>query len=125
MGVGGGLVLALSKNACSHFAHHAGHQMAVALKAGVVQVTGLGQVHLAAFNDRQQMAGLDAKFMGAGHERLHHRVLGAAFIGSFDLGLPPGQLGRRHAWVGHFIHHIIDFTAKSVKGGDRGTAVRR
>lgn len=125
VGVGGGLVLALSKNACRHFAHHTGHQMAVALETRVVEVTGLGQVHLAAFNHRQQMAGLDAKFMGAGHERLHHRVLGRACKGALDFGLPPSQLGRRHAWVGHFIDHIIDFTAKSVKGGDRGTAVRR
>jgi hypothetical protein len=115
-----GLRLRLAKDVGRHFAHHTSHEMAVALQAGVVEVAGLGQVHLAALDHRLQVALLDGVVSRQRHQRLHHRVAGLAGKCLGHFGLPPGQLGCGHAGIDHVIHHIIDFTAKGVKRGDRG-----
>ena len=81
------------------------------------------QVHLAAFDDGQQVPRLNAVDRGPGHQRVHHRVCGLACKGLADFGLPPGEFGAGHAGVGDFIDHVIDLAAKSIKGGDGGAPV--
>ena len=57
--VSSGLGLRLAEDASRHFTHDAGNKVTVTLQARVVEVAGLGQVHLAAFNDGLQVALLD------------------------------------------------------------------
>ena len=116
--VQGGRGLGLAKDVGRHFAHHAGHQMAVALQAGVVQVARLVQVHLAAFNHGLQVRFFDFVVGGDRHQRQQHRVARFAGKGLCHLGLPPGQLGRCHAGVHGVIDHVIDFAAKRIERRD-------
>ena len=115
--VGCGRVL-LAEDARRHLAHLARHQVAIALQAGVVEVAGLFQVHLAAFDDGQQVARLDAVGCGVRHQRLHCGVCGLALEGLQHLATPPGQLVLGDARVGHFIDHIVHLAAKAIKGCD-------
>ena len=97
VGVNGGLGLGLAKNGGSHFAHHAGDQVAVTLQVGVVQVAGLLQVHLAALNHALQVVLRNAVRAGVRHERLHHGVAGAPGVGLGHFGAPPRELGSGNA----------------------------
>ena len=114
----GGRRFLLAEDARCHFTHHARHEVAVALQAGVVEVAGLFQVHLAALDDRQQVAWLDAVVCGVRHQRLHHRVRGLALEGLRHLAAPPGELVVRDARVGHFIDHVVHLAAETIKGRD-------
>ena len=118
--VGGGGRVGLAENARRHFADNARHQVAIALQRGKVEVAVLRQIHLAAFDDGQQVARLDAVEGGVGHQRFHHRMRRVAREGLGDFALPPAQLGLGHAGIGDFINDIVDFTAEGVKGGDGG-----
>ena len=120
VGIGGGLGLRLAEDLRRHFAHDARHQMAVALQAWEVEVAGLLQVHLAAFNHGLQVARLDAVISGQRHQRFHDGVRGRACVRLVHFGLPPSQLGARHARVVHLVHHIVHLAAKGVEGGDGG-----
>ena len=55
VGVGGGLSLGLTKYLRCYFSDDACNQMAVALQRREVEVAGLRQVHLAAFNHGIEM----------------------------------------------------------------------
>ena len=123
--IGGGGVVNLAKNPRCHFADDAGHQMAVALQTGNIEKAVLGQVHLAALNDRLQMACLDAVNRGHRHQRFHDRVAGRSGKRFEHLGVPPGQFGGRHARVHHLINNIVDFAAKRIKSGDGSAALFR
>jgi hypothetical protein len=111
----------LAKNMRRHFTDDAGHQMAVALQAGVVEVARLHQVHLAAFDHGDQMALLDAVVSRQRHQRLHHRVRGLPGKGGSDFIAPPRQFGLRDARVGYLINDVVHLTAKRIKRGDGGT----
>ena len=118
-----GLCLGLTKDTCRYLADNAGHQVAVTLQAHKVQVAGLFQIHLAAFDDGLQVALLDAKRGGMRHQRLHHRVARLTGKGFGHLAVPPGQLGLGNARIHHVIHHIVDLAAEGIKRGDGGPAV--
>ena len=120
VGVVGGLLLRLAEDARRHFAHDAGHEVAVALQVGVIEVTGLMQVHLAAFDHRLQMALFDAEFATEVHDGLHDRMARVACISLGHFGLPPGQLGLGHACIHHVVDYIVHFAAEGVKGRDGG-----
>ena len=125
VGVGGGGFIGLTEDAGCDFAHHAGHQVAIALQARPVQVAGLLQIHLAALDHGQQVLYADAVRLDMRHQGLHDRVAGLARKGLLDLLLPPGELGRSHARVGHIVYHVIHFPAKRIEGGNGGPAFRR
>ena len=54
VGIGGGGVRALTKDAGGDFAHHPRHPVAIGLQLGKVQIAVLVQVHLATINDGLQ-----------------------------------------------------------------------
>ena len=123
MRVGGGLRLGLAEYARRHLAHHAGHQVAVALEPGEIEVTRLREVHLAAVDDLLQLPRLDAEGGDVRHQRLHHRVARLAAEGARDLGAPPRELCGRHAGVRHLVDHVVDLAAEGIEGRDRRAAV--
>ena len=125
MGVCGGLGAGLAKNTGRNFTHFSSHQMAVALKIGIVQVAGLLEVHLTAFDYCQQVTGFDVVVGRVGEQGLHDGVRWLPGKGFNYFTLPPGQFGRRHPSVDHVVHHIVHLTAKGVKRSDGSTSGRR
>ena len=121
MGIRGGGLVGLAKDAGGNFSHHTGHQVAVGREARKVQITGLVQVHLAAVDHGHQVAAFDAEGGGQGHEGVHDRVAGLACVGLHHFFLPPGEFGGGHAGVFDFVDHVVHFAAKRIKGGDGGT----
>ena len=122
VGIGGGLRIGLAEDARRDFADHAGHQVAVARKAGKVEIPGLLQVHLAAVDHFVELACLDAVGRGMRHQRLHHWMARRACERLGDLGAPPGELGGGHAGVGDLVDHVVDLAAERIEGRDRGAA---
>ena len=59
------------------------------------------------------------------HQRLHHRVAGAAGEGRGHFAAPPGQLGGGDAGVADLVDHVVDLAAERVEGGDRRAPRRR
>ena len=120
MRIGRGVGLGLAKDTRRHLTHHTGHQVAITLQAGEVEVTGLLQVHLAAADDGLQVLRLDAVIRHQRHQRLHHRVAGLASVSLDDFTLPPGQFGGGDVHLGGVVHHVVHLAAKRIKRGDGG-----
>ena len=125
VGVVCGLLLRLAENVGCHFAHHTGHQMAIALQAWIVEVTGLIQVHLATLDHGQQMALFNLEVDGQWHQRLQHRVARLTGKRLHDFGLPPRQLAAGNTRICSLVDHVIDLAAESVKSGNGRAAWRR
>src|SRR6188472_1878003 len=86
-----------AEDAGSDLADNAGDEIAVAGEAGVVEEARLLEVHLAAFDDGEQVARLDAVVSDVRHQRAHRRVARIAGERGADLAAPPRQLGRGDA----------------------------
>ena len=89
--------------------------MAVVLQLLAVGVAVLVQVHVAAFDDGEQMPRLDAKMRRMRHQRLHHGVAGAACKSLLHFMRPPAQLGGCQFGLRYFVHNIIHLAAKGIE----------
>ena len=111
----------LPKNQSRDLTHDTGHQMAVTRQILAAQIARLREIHLTAFDDAQQMLSTDAKLLHPRHQGLQDRVLGASLESGDDRLAPPREFARRNGGVTHLIDHIVNFSAKGIKGRDRGS----
>ena len=116
--------LGAAKDIGRHFAHHAGHQVAIALQCCEVQKTRLVQIGLATFDHRRQVLLLNAELCGQRHQGFHHRMVGIPGKGLLHFLAPPLQFAGGDAGVAGFVNHIVDLPAKGVEGGDGSTPGR-
>ena len=108
-----------------HFAHDSGHQLTVSSQGGEIEKARLHQVNAHAFEHLEHALACQPKRGQVRCECARDRMLGRTREQSFDLALPPVELGARDRRIAGLVDCVVDLAAIRVQRGDRLPPHRR